>query len=323
VAALDVAAEWRLFCGIVLVVLVSAVTGLIMVYLLIGAALRPLQTLSAEFVHIGAGDYRGRLTARGPSELLSLQTGFNAMVAQLANMTDRNRLLTEQLLTLQDEERADVARDLHDEIGPHLFAVNMDAEMIAQLSAAAGNAAVLHQARAIQGAVSHMQRQVRDLLGRLRPTPVTELGLRAAVDDLVRFWAERRPDIRFQVDLAEDGLRLSEGLKEVAYRVIQEGVNNAVRHGAPRSVEIKVTSNPEELHVLVQDDGVGSGTAPKAGGLGLVGMRERVAANGGRLVFGPRSEKGWSVMARLPSLGSAPETAQKPTPEAAPDQKVA
>lgn len=305
-ADLDVGAAWREFIGVVVVLSGSAAVGLFFVYLVIGAAFRPLRVLATQFGRISTGDYSGRVAEDGPAELLSLQRGFNQMALQLAATTERNRLLTDQLLTIQDEERADIARDLHDEIGPHLFAVNMDAEMIAQLGEARRYAAIPDQVRAIQAAVGHMQRQVRDLLGRLRPTSVTELGLNAAVADLVRFWTLRRPDIAFHVTSLEDETRVPEPTKEVIYRIVQEAANNAVRHGNPTSIRIAIAMQGERaVNVSVSDDGAHGEPQPKAGGLGLLGMRERVVAAGGSLTFGPNAgASGWTTAAQL-SLGAA------------------
>ena len=305
-ADLDVGAAWREFIGVILVLSGSAALGLIFVYLVIGAAFRPLRVLAAQFGRISTGDYSGRVAEDGPAELLSLQRGFNQMALQLAATTERNRLLTDQLLTIQDEERADIARDLHDEIGPHLFAVNMDAEMIAQLSEARRYAAIPDQVRAIQAAVGHMQRQVRDLLGRLRPTSVTELGLNAAIADLVRFWTLRRPEIAFHVTPLEDEARVPEPTKDVIYRIVQEAANNAVRHGSPANIWIAIAIRDEgALAISVSDDGAPGEAQPKAGGLGLIGMRERVVAAGGSLTFGPNAgARGWTTAAQL-SLGVA------------------
>ncbi|MDB5445825.1 MAG: hypothetical protein JWQ97_1142 [Phenylobacterium sp.] len=301
VPEIDVAAAWREFLGVIVVLSGSASAGLLLVYLVIGAGFRPLTLLAAQFARVGAGDYSGRVAENGPSELLRLQRGFNRMAAELAATTARNRLLTDQLLSLQDEERADIARDLHDEIGPHLFAVNMDAEMIAQLSEAGRYAAIPAQVRAIQSAVGHMQRQVRSLLGRLRPARVTEFGLKAALEDLVRFWALRRPEIAFSVTPVGDETRIPEATADVVYRIVQEAVNNAVRHGAPGSIRIRVEMQEEDaLLVAVADDGSGGETPPSPGGLGLIGMRERVAAAGGSLTYGPNDgAPGWTTAARL------------------------
>lgn len=305
---IDIGAAWREFVGIVAVLSGSAAVGLFLVYLVISAAFRPLRALASQFSRVGAGDYSGRVAEKGPSELLGLQRGFNRMTSELAATTERNRLLGDQLLTIQEEERADIARDLHDDIGPHLFAVNMDAEMIAQLGEAGRYEAVPEHVRSIQGAVGHMQRQVRDLLSRLRPARMTELGLNAAILDLVRFWSVRRPDIVFDVTLLEAETRLAEVTKDVAYRVVQEAANNAVRHGRPKSVRIVFEIDDEQtLRVSVADDGAGRTVQPNGGGLGLVGMRERVTSIGGALAFGPNlSGSGWTTTARLNLDEAAP-----------------
>jgi two-component system sensor histidine kinase UhpB len=299
-AEMDVSAAWREFVGIVAVLSGSAALGLVLVYFVISAAFRPLRALATQFSRIGTGDYSGRVAERGPSELLGLQRGFNRMAAELAATTERNRLLGDQLLTIQEEERADIARDLHDDIGPHLFAVNMDAEMIAQLSGLGRHEAVPEHVRGIQAAVAHMQRQVRDLLTRLRPARITELGLNAAIRDLVGFWSQRRPDIAFHLALLEDEARLTEATKDVVYRVVQEAANNAVRHGDPGAIRIAcVLEADRTLRVSIDDDGVGRAEPQAVGGLGLVGMGERVASIGGTLSFGPDPAGGWTTLARL------------------------
>lgn len=298
---LDVRTAWREFVGMVLALSGCAAAGLILVYLVIGAAFRPLRLMAVQFGRISGGDYAGRVDENGPSELMRLQQGFNHMASELAATTERNRLLTDQLQTLQDEERADIARDLHDEIGPHLFAVNMDAEMIIQLGEAGRYAAIPEQVRAIQSGVGHMQRQVRELLGRLRPTRVTEFGLNAAIEDLVRFWTTRRPEITFHLVLLEDETCLPEPTADAIYRIVQEAANNAVRHGDPKSIRIAIElAGRDALLVSVVDDGAQTSVRPNEGGLGLVGMAERVSAAGGSLTYGPNEVgAGWTTAARL------------------------
>ena len=312
---LDVRAAWSEFLALMGVLAGTAAAGLLMVYLVIGAAFRPLTLLALQFRRIGAGDYTARVAESGPPELLHLQRGFNHMAGELAATTARNRLLTEQLAKLQEEERADIARDLHDEIGPYLFAVNLDAEMIAQLGESGRHAAIPERAREIQSAVQYMQRQVRDLLGRLRPTQVTEFGLKAAIEDLVRFWATRQPEITFDLTLPEADI--PEATAEVVYRIVQEAVNNAVRHGKPGSIQILVARNGDEgLIVSINDDGSPAASpAPGGaigGGLGLIGMRERVEAGGGSLTYGPNSDvPGWTTAARLRLASTEPPLARQ------------
>jgi two-component system sensor histidine kinase UhpB len=142
-----------------------------------------------------------------------------------------------------------------------------------------------------------MQRLVRDILGRLRPTPLAELGLMIAVLDLAEFWRARRPEIHFETGLT-DVDELPEPVQEILYRIVQESLSNAVRHSAPRNVRIAIEHNAAEARVEVLNDGAsGGGAAP---GYGLTGMSERVAAAGGALSAGPAADGGWRVAATLP-----------------------
>jgi two-component system sensor histidine kinase UhpB len=310
----DVSALWVELSGVAAVLGASALAGLVLVVLLVRAALAPLRELSASLGEIGRGDYRGRLRERGPREISRLERSFNDMAERLSVMGRRNWALEQQLLTLQDEERAEIARDLHDDVGPLLFAVSLDAELITQHLAAGRPEGVPDQVAAIQAGVRHVQREIRAMVARLRPTPVTELGLGRAIQDLAKFWADRRPEIVFELHLPESEAQLRDALKDTAFRVIQEAVNNAVRHAHPNRIEIAVRCSPSEVEVEVVNDGAGPEPSAAGPGFGLVGMGERVASSGGRLAIRrPNAEAPtWGVAAVLPlapELGRAGETA--------------
>ena len=317
-AANDVAAIWAEFIDLAAVLSLSLVVGSGLVWLTVGQALRPLSDFSAAFLRIGSGDYSAKVREAGPSELVRLGRGVNDMAARLAAMQATTHRLEDQLRTLQDEERADLARDLHDEIGPHLFAVNVDAAMARRLIGEGRTEEALKQVESIQAAVGHTQRLVRDILGRLRPTELIELGLKAAIDELVAFWSARQPGIAFSVQVPDDeALPLADDIRETVYRVIQEALNNAVRHGRPGRIEVVVSrADGGDIVARVSDDGAPSGK-PEGVGFGLRGMRERVAAAGGRLTIergaGSRGAigGGWTVAARLTAFpgGEAPDQA--------------
>ena len=293
----DMQAVWAELLDLVLVLTLASVGGAALVFVVVGRALRPLSTVGEVLPRIGRGDYGARAPLEGPPELVRLGRGVNEMATRLAAMRDRNRALEDQLLTLQDEERADIARDLHDEIGPHLFAANVDAATAASLIAAGRPDAALEQVRAIAAAIGHIQRLVRDILQRLRPTNLAELGLSSAVLDLIAFWKARRPEIEFQTMLADDA-DLPEALQETLYRIVQESLSNAVRHGAPTTIRIAIERSGIGIRAQVVNDG-----APEAAtspGYGLAGMSERVAASGGTLAAGSVGGGFWSVEAVLP-----------------------
>jgi two-component system sensor histidine kinase UhpB len=301
----DVGALWREFVDLAAVLGVSLLLGSIAAWLTVGRALRPLSSFSEAFERIGSGDYGANVPATGPAELIRLGQGVNEMTRRLQAMRDRNRGLEEQLRTLQDEERADLARDLHDEIGPHLFAVNVDAATARRMINDGETGPALDRLGAIQEAVAHMQGLVRDILGRLRPTDLIDLGLAAAVGELVAFWRTRHPTIRFEVNLPPDDAIAAER-RETLYRIIQEGLNNAVRHGRPRTIGVEVALAPEGyVTARVSDDGAPTGRRDGVG-YGLIGMRERVNAAHGELSIQRGDAGGWVVLARLP-LGDAEE----------------
>lgn len=271
-----------------------------LIHWLVGSALKPLNALGAAFAKLGAGRYDTRVAPLGPPELAQAAAGFNRMAERLAAAEASNRRLSEQMARVQDEERAELARDLHDEVGPFLFAVNVDAAVIPKLAAQGKRGELEERVGAIRAAVAHMQRQVRALLGQLRPVPALELGLAAALDSVIQPWRQRT-DIGFtlQVDLPEESL--GEALDGVLYRLVQEGVSNAVRHGRPRQVQVSVTTAGGEVAVAVEDDGAGLALPASGGGYGLPGMRERVAALGGELTLANRNDgPGVRLQARVP-----------------------
>ena len=296
----DVGALWREFVDLAGVLAVSWLLGSITVWLAVGRALKPLASFSDAFVRIGAGDYGASVPEKGPVELVRLGHGVNDMARSLMVMRRQNRALEEQLRTLQDEERADLARDLHDEIGPHLFAVNVDAATARRMIIAGESGPALDRLSAIQQGAAHMQGLVRDILGRLRPTELIDLGLAAAVDELVAFWRGRNPAIGFQISLPPDEA-VAPALRETIYRVIQEGLNNAVRHGRPTRVAVSVMFDDKPwVTVRIVDDGAPP-DRPDGAGYGLIGMRERVEAAGGVLTIVRGQNGGWTVLARFPS----------------------
>ncbi len=186
-----------IFCALVLA----------FIYWTLASTIRPLQSLTTAFARVGDGDYRERVQENGPLELVSLYQGFNQMVERLARSEAQNKRLQEQLTTVQDEERADLARDLHDEIGPLLFAADVDAVAIEQLVKSGEYGAITHRVGIIREAIGRMQRHVRDILGRLRSATLLDVGLAHAIDNLVAFWRVHRANLNFKVRRAGGKLR--------------------------------------------------------------------------------------------------------------------
>lgn len=290
--------------ALIAMVVFSAAT-MFLILLFAGQALRPLGRLNTALAAVGRGDYSTRLEGRLPPELSRLRDSFNRMSAELGAMTAQNRRLTGELLTLQEQERGDIARDLHDEVGPFLFAINIDTANIARAIETGRGEEIPRHLGSIGDAVGHMQRQVRDMLGRLRPIGLEEFGLAAAIGNLVEFWQRRHPEIDYGIDIGDDIGSFGEATDRIIYRIVQEGLSNAIRHGRPERVAVSIASRPEHdpgpeaIVVCVADDGGGIDTGT-ALGYGLIGMSERVKAAGGQLGIDNRRGQGMTVTAVLP-----------------------
>jgi two-component system sensor histidine kinase UhpB len=305
----ETAEVWEGSCDAMLVLAGFAALNALLISLIVGRALRSLAELSAAFEHVGNGNYHSLLPAHGPPELRRLANGYNLMTQRLAASAAQNHRLNERLLTLQAEERADLARDLHDEIGPLLFAADMTAATIERLADSGRTGGIPAHARSIHDAVGHLQRRVRAILERLRP--LGTIGLATTISRLVAFWQDRRPDIDFIVTVAIDEDRIGDDMKETIYRVIQEGVSNAIRHGRPAQVQIAIAHDGiDSVRVELMDDGIGIPAdvsfdrGPTR--FGLIGMRERVMAMAGSLSIGNgRNGKGLTLVACLPCANSS------------------
>jgi two-component system sensor histidine kinase UhpB len=223
------------------------------------------------------------------------------MAARLAETAAENRRLNQRLLTLQEEERSELARDLHDEVSPYLFAINADAATASRLleNGRAGDAA--QHVGSIVEAVRHMQRQVRRMLGRLRPIGLAEFGLREAIENLVAFWRRRRPEIRYEVAISAECEDLVDVVGTAICRIVQEALSNALRHAEPNRVAISIERGRDEIRLTVANDGRGMRDPDKLG-YGLIGISERVSAVGGRLSISNKSDEGFAVVAVLPHL---------------------
>jgi two-component system sensor histidine kinase UhpB len=287
-----------------------------LIYLFIGGALRPLGRLTAAMEQVGRGDYAVvRVGTRLAPELARLRDSFNRMAARLAAADADNRRLNQHLLTLQDEERSEIAHDLHDEVGPLLFAINVDIANASRLLKQGRIAEVPGQLQSIGDGVQHLQRQVRGMLGRLRPIGLAEFGLAEALCGLVEFWRRRHPEIDYRVGISPRGASLGKFADAMVYRIVQECLSNAVRHGEPRLIAISVDragrrdGDVDDVTVEVADDGKGMQGVPRMG-YGLIGMEERVRATGGRLTFSNRPAGGFAVSAAFPCA----EPDQPPAP---------
>ncbi len=225
--------------------------------------------------------------------------------AQLAAALADNRRLARQYFELQETERKALARELHDELGQYLNVIKLDAVGIRD-DGQAPQAAVHRRASTIVENCNHIHSAVATLMRELRPTGLDELGLAAALEHCVETWRARLPGVSLRLSIAGDVTRLPESITVTLYRLVQEALTNIAKHASARHVDIRLErvesrgSEDERIDATVVDDGVGAVAAGPTRGLGLIGMRERVLALNGKLVFTSSPGQGFELSAQIP-----------------------
>jgi MYXO-CTERM domain-containing protein len=259
-------------------------------------------TLLAGLVAVGVADGRQRLYDQVPNQLPSVLLALATLLLGPLwlgwAVRVRRERTAEELRRRSDDERLQVARDLHDVVSHSIAMINFRAGVALHVLDRRPEAAREALEAIRQGSAGALQ-ELRAALGILRapgsprtPTPgLGQLGeLVAGVGG-----AGRAVELVVEGDPAD----LPPAVDLVAYRVVQESLTNVVRHAGPAAAVVRVVFGPAEVLIQVTDDGSGSGTVDGRGN-GIAGMRERVTAVGGELDAGPRPEGGFQVRARLP-----------------------
>jgi signal transduction histidine kinase len=250
---------------------------------------------------ITAADKVGR-DPRFTDEDMRLAQAFGTRAGAAVELTRRvSRDAVRRMLQGQEEERSRLSRDLHDQTGQALTALLLGLN-------AARRAGDLDEAKAaladLDGIVHDALADVRSIAVRLRPAALDELGLAAALERLAALAAEGTgAEVVVTTTLGVDQ-RLPAEIETAVYRIVQEAVGNALRHGRANRVDVTVVTRPDAVVATVEDDGHGFDPAGvKAGRLGLVGMRERAMLFGGRVEVESSPGRGAAVTAELPLDG--------------------
>jgi len=211
----------------------------------------------------------------------------------------RSRLLA-KIIEVQEGERRRIAQDLHDQIGQSLASLLVGLRMVEQadsIAAARGRAQELRQ-----GTAAALD-EVRRIAHGLRPSVLDRLGLGAAIERLVEDFQSDGVEVRAELGSLADA-RLPEQVETALYRIAQEALTNAVRHSNARNVCVMLELHVGEIAATIEDDGVGlkegEAASPRAGRLGMGGMRERAELVGGSFAVESRRGRGTTVRVSVP-----------------------
>ena len=293
----EIAEVWEEIQGMMMFVGIFFIVVNILIYYFVGRALRPIDDILKALTELELGNLASRLPKFALPELNGISDKFNVMAKTLEESVANNRLLTQQMIHVQEEERKNLARELHDEIGQHLTAIHVDASAILK-------AKTIESSRESASAIDTVARQMMDIvhsiLQRLRPTGLDELGLEAALQELINVWNQRYKLVTVTYDLQGRFSDLDETTLITLYRITQECLTNIARHADARNIQISIIKAADKISFSVTDDGQGFEPLVRPSGFGLAGMRERVEGLKGELNIISTPGNGTCIKIELP-----------------------
>jgi two-component system sensor histidine kinase UhpB len=301
----EIAEVWEDVRDFLVIAIGVNLTILLALYFALGRVVSQLRSVAFGLGALEQGRFAHRMEPPPGRELAALTERFNALAGALDAARQDNARLTRALVSTQDDERRQIAADLHDELGPCLFGLKANAGSLGRLvkSVSSETAARMQERVAtIIEIAERMQTLNRRLLQKLRPVALDHVPLGDVLANLVTEFESHAPERRFILDLGSLAPRYGDSVDVTLYRCIQEGVTNALKHGDASLVHIEVREVKREgrwLCLRIEDDGHGLPAAPMPG-MGLLGMRERVRALGGECRISTSGDAGVCVLVDIP-----------------------
>lgn len=285
--------------------------GNLLVFWLVRRMTRPFRSIVQGLEDMQAGAYHTRLPEFAGAEAGSIARAFNRSAQAIEDNLDARREAMEATLRLEqsrelaaavqsrvEDERRQIARELHDETGQGITAIRSLAQVLLQR---AGDASAREAAQLLADTAARLYDATHALIPRLRPPSLDARDLAAAIEDALVAWRREQPQVTFAFAGGELPESLGEPLMLAAYRIVQEAVTNALRHAQARRIDIAVGVVDGALQVEVSDDGRGlAADWRRPGHYGVRGMHERARALGGEVDVGDHDGGGVRVRARLP-----------------------
>lgn len=285
--------QTRVAIGVMTAIILAA--GLLAAFLISDVMTRPLRELATAAQRIASGDLNQRVPARRGDEIGLLADAFNDMAAKVAERDASLRLLSRRLLSIQEEERIRIAREVHDELGQALTAMKIDLQHLGSQ-----HAPLQEPLTTIGRTIDQIVDLVRRIATDLRPAILDDLGVTAALEQQLRRLRETTGMKTTLTVTEEPQLDMLTGA--TLYRIAQEGLANVVRHAQATDVEVTLAVRDGAAVLKITDNGRGMSQdqVANARSLGLIGMRERAELLGGTVVINSDPGEGTTLEVTLP-----------------------
>jgi len=252
----------------------------LMVYALLSHSLRPVRHILGAINRVEQGDLTVKLPDFKLPEFDKIGHSLNRMVASLdaERQLEENRQLTHLIQKHIEDERRSLARELHDELGQYVTAIKTFAVAIANKTKERAPD-VEASAQTIVAAANHIYDGMHNIIRQLRPGSLDNLGLSETLRDLINSYQQQNPELTIDLKLNGELNKLGENININVFRIVQESINNVVKHADATHIQVSLHTNAQgDLALDIHDNGKGMEIAhvDQSNHFGLLGMRERV-----------------------------------------------
>jgi len=299
---IETARAWNNLRAVIGVLFVSIFAVSILVYITINRMLKPAQIIVTGLEKMRDGHLNTRLPSFDIDEWKRTSKTINQLAINQEQVIADKKQLALKLLNIQEQDHRYIARELHDEFGQCLAGINAVTASIKQ-SAKTQSPELVAEINTISPITQHMMEVLHSMLTRLRPAEVDDLGLTLSLKKLVSSWNNRSNGLtHYQLALNGTFDVLPEPLPVNIYRIVQECLTNIAKHAQASQAEIVITYQKDyTLQLEINDDGIADiNEFDNTLGVGLLGIRERVMALGGKLTLLARTTGGLSVSITIP-----------------------
>jgi two-component system sensor histidine kinase UhpB len=265
---------WQQFKNGLLIAGIFFIFVNIAIYFLFEKIISPIENLISSFHNLEQGHYKKNNESFGISELDILRVKLNQLIGKLKKNDDKIHQLNQKLISIQEQEKKEISRDLHDEIGQSLAAIQVQAAAIKTMQKSKNS---VNQAETIIQTTKDLMGQTRNLIKRLSLTIIDDLGLEDSLIDLYGSWMKKSGYKNAHCLISLPNHKQFSNLhKETIFRLTQEALTNINKHARPKRIDISIQENNKSIHMEFINDGIVRNNK-KTIGIGLLGMAERVA----------------------------------------------
>ncbi|MDA7834645.1 histidine kinase [Methylophilaceae bacterium] len=254
----------------------------VVVLILFSHMIKPINKIIEGFEKLEAGNYKSKINRSNILELDIIGKKFNSMINNLRQSNDKIHKLSQNLINVQEQEKSELARDLHDELGQSLTALQAEAASISKSTKKSSRDDAIFNVIQLS---KNMMLSTREIIKKLNLGLIEDLGLESALIELFENWKRRFKGVKFEYKIEDKALRkITKQETAHLYRIFQEALTNIAKHSEPKNIKITVKSldRGNKTRILISNDGIKSNLANNEG-LGLIGIAERVDQINGSL----------------------------------------